>query len=302
MKVLVVGTGAVGGYFGGRLAQAGHEVYFIARGEHKKAIEQHGLVVESINGDFTVRPAGVSDKFAPLEKLGLILVCVKRLDTAAVLDVLAEQVGKDTVVMSLQNGVDVEKELFAVVPESNLVAGIAFIGSAISSPGRLRHTAKGVLTIGELNGSQSPRALAIKKMFDDAGAPCALSTEISKARWEKLMWNAGFNGVCALAGKTVHQLLDFKPADDLVKGLMEELAAVAEKLGINVNRSLIEKYVDNGRKGGDVTPSMLQDVRHGRQTEINHINGKIREEGRKLGVPTPLNDAIWTLVSAIDRR
>jgi len=280
---------------------AGHEIYFVARGEQLKAIEQSGLFVESVNGDFTAKPAGVSERFKPLPNLDLILVCVKRLDTANILEILAEQTGPDTVVISLQNGVDVEREFVGVVPESKVMGGIAFIGSAVSAPGRLKHTAKGAITIGELDGSQSSRSLALKKIFEDSGVPCTVSTDIARAKWEKLMWNVGFNGVCALSGRTVHQILAFPPACDLVCGLMAECADVAEKLGVMVSRSIIEKYIESGRKAGDVTPSMLQDVRHGKRTEIDYINGKVRDEGRKLGCPTPHNDVVWTLISAIGR-
>lgn len=300
MKALVLGAGAVGGYFGARLAAAGHEIYFVARGENLGSIGRSGIFVESIKGDFSVSPAGVSEKFQPLPDLDLILVCVKRTDTAGVLDVLKEQTGPNTVVLSLQNGVEVEKEFAGVVSESNVMGGLAFIGSAVVSPGRIKHSASGIITIGEGDGTESPRALKLKRIFDDAGVPCSISKDAVKAKWEKLMWNVGFNGVCALSGRTVHQILSFPPACDLARRLMEECADVAEKLGVSVNRSLIDKYFENGRKGGDVTPSMLQDVRHGKRTEIDFINGKVRDEGAKIKILTPCNDIVWALVSTHD--
>lgn len=300
MRVVVVGAGAVGGYYGAKLSMAGHEVYFVARGEHLASIKRDGLVVESFNGDFTVRPSGASEHFEPLGGVDLVLVCVKRGDTADALGAIAGQVENETVVISLQNGLDADKEMAAVVEPSRIVGGIAFIGSAVSAPGRIRHTARGVVTIGEADGSQSERALKIQKTFEDAGIPCAVSPDIVGAKWDKLMWNVGFNGVCALTRGTVHKVLDHAPTADLARSLMEELVGVADELGINVNRSLVDKYIVNTRKGGDVTPSTLQDVMHGKRTEIKYMNGKVCEEGRKTGYPTPYNDAVFALVSALD--
>lgn len=304
MKILVIGSGAVGGYFGGKLAQAGHEVFFMARGEHLNAINQNGLAVESINGDFKVRSAWAAERFQPIDGLNLVLVCVKRTDTGSVTEVLKEQAGggRKATVISLQNGVDVEKELASAVRVSNLMGGVAFLGSEVSAPGRIKHSAGGILTIGELDGSQTERALGLKKMFDAAGVRCSVSTDIIGAKWEKLMWNAGFNAVCGLTGRTVRQIADFPPACGLIRSLMTEVADVAEKIGVKVSRPLAEKYLDNARKGGDVTPSMLQDVRRGKRTEIDYINGKVRDEGRNAKVPTPCNDMIWTLVSAMDHK
>ncbi len=184
MKILVIGSGAVGGYFGGKLAQAGHEVFFMARGEHMNAINRNGLAVESINGDFNVRSALAAERFQPIDGLNLVLVCVKRTDTGSVTEVLGEQAGggRKATVISLQNGVDVEKELASAVRVSNLLGGVAFLGSEVSAPGRIKHSAGGILTIGELDGSRSERALGLKKMFDDAGIRCSVSTDVIGAK------------------------------------------------------------------------------------------------------------------------
>jgi 2-dehydropantoate 2-reductase len=302
MKILVVGAGAVGGYYGAKLASCGHELYFLARGQTLEAINRSGVVVKSYKGDFTSRPAGAADKFETIPKLDLILVCVKRGDTESVLGTIAQQAGKDTVVVPLQNGADAENGLMASVPASRIIGGIAHVGAALTAPGCVNHTSNGIITLGEMDGSQSERVVALKKVFENCGIPCSVSTDIVKAKWEKLMWNAGFNGVCALTNQTVHGVLAHPPTADLVKTLMEELVAVAEKKGINVDRTLAAKYIESACKGGDTVPSTLQDFRHGKRTEIRYMNGKVCEEGRKADVATPCNDAIYALVSAHDLR
>lgn len=299
MKILVLGAGAVGGYFGGRLSAAGHEVFFTARGEHLKALRAYGLMVRSCQGDFHVRPHA-AEYFDPIEGLGLILICVKHKDTAALLPQLKEQAGAATAIISLQNGADSERFFIDAAGAEKVIGGIAYIGAALEGPGKISHTARGVVTIGELDGPPRPRTEAIKGMFEEAGVKCAISANIKKDKWEKLMWNAGFNGICALTRQPVHPLLNHPPTKIIIKKLMEELVLVAHAAGVPVNAALPEKYIENTLKGGEVYPSTLQDVKQGKTTEIDIMNGTVVEEGIKHGIATPYNETIWAAVSAID--
>lgn len=289
----------MGGYFGGRLALAGHEVFFTARGEHLKTLREHGLSVRSCQGDFTVHPES-AERFEPIAGLGLILLCVKHKDTAALLPQLKEQAGAATTVISLQNGAGSERFFIDAVGAEKVVGGIAHIGAALEGPGKISHTARGVITIGELDGAPGERAAAFKKLFEEAGIKCNLSADIKKDKWEKLMWNAGFNGLSALARLPVHPLLNHPPTKAVIKKLMEELVAVAHAAGVPVNAALPDKYIENTLKGGEVYPSTLQDVKQGKSTEIDIMNGTVVEEGKKHGVATPYNEAVWAAVSAID--
>lgn len=299
MRILIIGAGSVGGYFGGKLAKAGHETWFIARGAHLDAIRQNGLRVKSIQGDFTVHPHA-ADQFPPIPDIDIILVCVKHKDTPSILPHLKKHLGQNTVVISLQNGVDGEKELSSAIPLNNIVGGIAYIGSELASPGLIKHTASGLITIGELTGKTSGRVDAIKSLFETASVKCRISNDIVKDKWEKLIWNVGFNGLCAITRLPARPLLSHPPTREIVKGLMMEMIAVAHKSGIAVDASLADRYIDNTLKGGEVVPSTLQDILHGKMTEIDILNGKVSVEGKKLGVPTPLNDLVWAAVSAID--
>ncbi len=299
MKILVLGAGAVGGYFGGRLSAAKHEVFFTARGEHLQALRDRGLTVQSCQGDFHVHPQA-AERFEPIEGLDLILVCVKHKDTAALLPHLKEQTGGSTAVISLQNGADSEQFFIDAIGAEKVIGGIAYIGAALEGPGKIGHTARGVITIGELDGAPSQRTETIKRMFEEAGVKCNISANIKKDKWEKLMWNTGFNGICALTRLPVHPLLNHPPTRIIIKKLMDELVTVAHAAGVPVNAGLPEKYIENTLKGGEVYPSTLQDVKQGKTTEINIMNGTVVEEGRKHGIATPCNELIWAAVSAID--
>ncbi len=299
MKILVMGAGAVGGYFGGRLSVAGHEVFFTARGEHLDALRTHGLSVRSCQGDFHVHPH-VAGHFEPIEGLDLILLCVKHKDTAGILSQLKEQAGETTVVISLQNGAASERFFIDAVGTEKVVGGIAYIGAALEGPGIINHTARGVITIGELDGTISHRIELIKKMFEEAGVKCNISANITKDKWEKLMWNVGFNGLSALTRQPVHPLLNHPPTKTIIKKLMDELVAVAHAVGVPVNQALPDRYIENTLKGGEVFPSTLQDVMMGKTTEISIMNGTVVEEGKKRGIATPYNEMVWATVSAID--
>lgn len=295
-----MGAGSVGAYFGGRLARSGHEVFFVARGDHLKAIRRDGLSVESIKGDFHIK-AEARESFEPLENLDLIILSVKHRDTESVLPEIKKHTGGKSLVMSLQNGVDSEKTLAGVAPASQLIGGLAYIGANIEAPGKIRHTASGKIVIGELDGSKSERIINLKKIFEEAHIPCSVSLNIEKEKWEKLMWNVGFNGLSALTDRSANELAAYPPTCALVRHLMEELVEVALKAGIEVNRGMIDKHIEFTAKTSEIVPSMLQDTRAGRLSEIDIINGKVVSYGKKFGITTPYNELVWGAISLRDK-
>ena len=301
MKILVFGSGAVGGYYGARLTKGGNDLYFVARGKQLEAMQTGGLHIESIQGNMEIQ-ANASERFDTIDQLDLILVCVKVGDTPSIIPQVREQAGKDTTVISLQNGVDGVTMLKEAVPCENIIDGIAFIGSNLYEYGKIRHTAAGSITIGELNGEKSERAERIRKIFDDAGIECRVTSKIHSAKWEKLIWNAGFNGLAAITDVPVGKLLSFEPTRKIVIGLMQEVIAIARKMDIEINPGSIERHLAVSEKMDNVIPSMLQDVRGGKKTEIDFINGKIVREGERLGIPVPYNESIWASVSMLDTK
>ena len=299
MKILVLGTGAVGGYFGGRLAEGGNELYFTARGANLTALLNDGLKVESINGNFDIT-IDVREKFDPIEGVDLILLCAKTGDTRGLLPIIKEHMNDTSVVVSLQNGVESESILEEAIPAESIIGGIAFIGSNRYAPGRIRHTGGGSITLGELTGEKTERIERIRSMFADAGVECRVTGKIIKPKWEKLVWNAGFNGLSAITGVAAEKLLSYKPTRNIVSKLMEETIAVAQNKSIPVDSTMAERHIETTEKMKDVIPSMLQDIRAGRTTEIDSINGAVCREGEKAGIATPYNETIVAAVSAID--
>jgi len=301
MKILVIGAGAIGGYYGGKLQLAGHEVYFSARGSHLASLRQKGLNVESIDGNFHLK-IEAKQSFEHIPNLDLILVCVKMDDLKGILPIIRTQTGKETLIISLQNGVESDGILKEAVPADRLIGGIAFIGAGRNAEtGKIRHTAAGFITIGELDGKKTGRIETVRQAFEEAGVECRVTGRIKEAKWKKLVWNVGFNGLAAITGKPAHKLLEHEPTRKIVRNLMEEVVAVAERKGIAIEKSFLDKQIELTEKMGEVIPSMLQDVRAGRKTEINCINGKIFREGQKLGVPTPYNEFVLALVTLIDQ-
>ncbi len=301
MRILVIGAGAIGGYYGGRLQLAGHEVYFSARGSHLESLQKKGLNVESIHGDFHLK-IKAEKYFERIPNLNLILVCVKMGDLKGALPAIKAQAGGETLIISMQNGVESEEILKETVPESQLIGGIAFIGAGRDAgTGHIRHTAAGFITIGEMDGNKTGRIETIRQAFEEAKVDCKVTSRIKEAKWKKLVWNVGFNGLAAITGKPAHQLLEHEPTRKIVRHLMEEVAAVTERKGIAIEKSFLENQIKLTEKMGEVIPSMLQDVRTERETEINWINGKIVREGQKLGIPVPYNEFVQALVTLIDR-
>jgi len=207
MKVAVMGSGAVGGYFGGLLAKGGADVTFIARGKHLEALRAQGLAVKSVKGDFSlhVKATGDPNEVGPLN---LILFCVKSYDTERAMRQALPMVGRETAVLSLQNGIDNEEKIASIIGKEKVLAGVAYIGSSVPEPGVISHEAEGKIVFGEMDGGLSDRVLKLREFFDRCGLPAEASPDIKKALWAKLAWNAPFNAINALAGGLVKAIVE----------------------------------------------------------------------------------------------
>ncbi|MDH4185037.1 MAG: 2-dehydropantoate 2-reductase [Nitrospinota bacterium] len=295
MKIVVAGSGGVGGYYGAMMARAGHEVFFIARGAHLEAIAKNGLTVKSYQGDFTIHPPCGQDS-SSFGMADLILVCVKAYDTLATTGLYAQSVGPQTLIISLQNGIENEPILMRTFGGAKVLGGIAFIGAMTGSPGVILHTAFGSMAIGEMDGGQSARAEALGKAFTQAGIKCKVSPHIVKDMYGKLLWNVGFNAICSILECSAAEALKFGPTRAMVHGAMMEWVAVAGASGVELDPSSVEKNIETTLKGGEIIPSMLQDKRRGRRMEIESFNGMVARMGRDLGIPVPINSLIADIV------
>ena len=303
MKVLVVGAGGVGGYYGGMLARTGADVFFIARGANLDAISRDGLTVKSFDkGDFNVR-AKCGKRADSFGEADVILICVKAYDTSATLDLYRNNVGPETVILSLQNGIDNESIIAEKYGRDRVMGGIAFIGSRVDKPGTILHTAFGHITIGEFSpNAPKGRTEKVAKMFEEAGVRCKISGDIRRDLYGKMIWNVGFNALCAILDCTAKEAVSFGGTRMVVKEAMLEWINVAVADGVDLSPGMADKNIEVTLKGGEVIPSMLHDRRLGRRMEIDTFNGKVTQMGSRLGVDTPVNKTITALASFLNGR
>jgi len=301
MHVLVHGAGAVGGYFGALLQRGGHAVTLVARGDNLAALARDGLTVRLPDGTLHVAPVRAVARPADAPPADVVLVCVKSYDTRAAAEALRPVVGHDTIVLSLQNGIENEDILADVLGLPPLLIGLTRIGVALVAPGTVAYSGRGEIIFGEPDGTESPRARRLADALAAARIPHQLRRNVRVAAWEKLAWNAGFNAVTALTQTTVAEALADALACDLVVRAMEEVDAVATALGVPVRRTRTAAVLEESRTGlPDFETSMLQDVRRGRRLEYDAINGAVVRAGRRAGVPTPVNATLGALLGALD--
>ena len=294
MKIGVMGTGGIGGYFGALLARAGYEVFCLARGEHLKAIQEKGLRVESVPGNFTVRPRATADP-AAIGPMDLILFGVKTYDTDEAARAMRPLVGEGTVILTLQNGVDSAERIAAALGPGRVLPGAAYIFSGIAAPGVIRQTGgPRKIVFGEPEGGRSPRAEAILAACRAAEINAELTDRIVRVLWEKWAFICAQGGVTALTRLPLGEIRACEETWALYRGVIEEIAAVAAARGIAVAPGLVGTILDQAKAlEAHVTSSLANDLAGGRRLEIEALNGTVVRYGREAGVPIPLNQAIY---------
>jgi 2-dehydropantoate 2-reductase len=289
MKILVVGAGAVGGYYGALLARAGHSVTFVARGEHGRKIRTDGLVVELPDETFTVETDTVED-IAAARGLGadVAIVAVKADDLPAVAAGIGAALREDGVAVPLLNGLDSEDELARVIGADRVIGGVAQIASRIAAPGKVRVDAPARIVLAPLKPEQVSRVESIAAEFSKAGFGCDAKPDLKRVLWTKLLWNAPFNAVCALTRRSAGDVLAVPELEALVRSAMHELASVAKTEAVEIDDRFIESMLESTRqKFKDSTPSMLQDVLAGRKTETCALQGAVVRRPPPPPPPTP---------------
>jgi len=295
MKIAVVGTGGVGGYYGGLLAQKGHDVTFIARGEHLQAIRTNGLQVKSKFGDFVIKPARATDAPVEVGPADLVLFCTKtyRTDEAAL--TAKPLVGPNTTVLSLQNGVDAADRIGVIVGPEHMLAGATWLSAAIESPGVIRQASDfRRVVVGELDGSTSPRLQAVYDAFKETGTAAEISPDIRGVLWTKLVFISTASGFGSLTRLPMAAYRAVPETRQLITAMMHETAAVAAAHGIRLAPDVVETwlaFVDN--LGPTIKASMQLDVEAGRPSELESLIGVIGRKGRERGVSTPVADMLY---------
>ncbi|HSF69883.1 MAG TPA: 2-dehydropantoate 2-reductase [Nitrospira sp.] len=296
--VLMVGAGSVGGFFGAHLAKNDPDVSFMLRPKTLAAVKRNGLTIRSAGGSFTVRPPAASDA-RDLPQPDLIILGVKAYDLDEVMDQIEPVLTEQTVILTLQNGIDTEDRLLGRLKRDCVVGGVAYIYSKIAEPGVIEHYKKGAVAIGELMGHESKRLIDIRNLFVSAGISCQLSKDIRRTKWEKMCWNCVFNPITVLIDDQVAKALDHPEMMGVIRQIVEEVSAVSAALKVPLPPDMSERVVKASQEIRDIHTSMYDDWKAGRQTEIAQLNGYIVEQGRKFGIPTPVNEALTAMIKTI---
>jgi 2-dehydropantoate 2-reductase len=296
MKILMVGAGSVGGFFGAKLVRAGVECSFLLRSRTLAAVKAHGLTIRSRDDAFTVRPTIGSD---PCELPAPDLVClgIKRYDLDATVEQLRPVLNARTTLLTLQNGVDTESRLRELVPDVPIVGGVAYIYSRTAEPGVIEHYKKGTLAIGDWKGpSPSVSLTQIKAVFESAGISCQLPEDIHRTKWEKMCWNVVFNPLTVLINDTVAKAISYPELRSVMAQIVDEAVAVAKSDGVELPSDMAEKIIRWSQEIRDIHTSMYDDWKAGRPTEIDHLNGYIVRRAKAMRMPAPVNETMVALV------
>ena len=301
MRIAVMGTGGVGGYFGGRLAAAGEDVTFIARGAHLDAIRASGLSITSDVGDVLIAPAQATDTPADIGPVDHVLFTVKAYDTQAAGAMMAPLIGPDTMVVNLQNGVDGEEVLSAIVGPGHVVGGVAYISAHIEAPGKIAHAGKGAkLAFGELDGRLTPRIEALAAACANARIDCEVSEDIQASLWSKLAMLASVSAVACLTRLPIDAVARTSETAALMRAGMEEVVAVARAKGVKLSDDTVQRVLAFGRGAGtSIKPSMLVDLERGKPLEVDHLSGAVVRAGKAFGVPTPFHSMAAALLAPL---
>jgi 2-dehydropantoate 2-reductase len=295
MRIAVFGTGGVGGYFGGRLAQVGEDVTFIARGEHLQAIREHGLRVDSIKGDFLIQPARASDNPAQVGVVDVVLLGVKAWQVPEAAQAMRSLIGPETFVVPLQNGVEAPSQLAEVLGDQHVLGGLARIISVKVGPGHIRHAgAEPYVAFGELDGQPSERAERLRQTFEGAGVAAEVPPDMRVALWDKFLFVVSWGGVGAVTRAPIGVLRSVPEARQMLGQAMREILAVAQARKIALPDDAIHKtiaFVDTLPPSG--TTSLQRDIVEGKPSELDSWNGAVVRLGKEVEVATPLNAFIY---------
>jgi 2-dehydropantoate 2-reductase len=319
MKFLIAGAGAIGAYLGAHMARAGYDVTLFARGPHLKAMQTNGVRVKSADGDFEARPRIVDS----LEEAGpsdVVFLGVKAHSLMQLAPQLKPVLRPDTTVVSTQNGIpwwyfqgisgewdglrleriDPNGIISSAIPARSVVGSIVYFSTEISEPGVIQHTEGNRITLGEPNGARSDRSRGIADALIGSGLRCPLTTHIREEIWVKILGNASFNPVSALTRATLVQMARDPGVSEVIRGIMQEVEAVALKLGMKLPIS-IDQRIAGAEKVGEHKTSMLQDLEAGRPMELEALVGSVVELGEKVGVPMTYTKTVYNCAQLLGR-
>ncbi|HKJ63326.1 MAG TPA: 2-dehydropantoate 2-reductase [Hyphomicrobiales bacterium] len=295
MRIAIMAAGGVGGYFGGRLAAAGHSVHFLARGAHLAAMRKSGLRIESPLGNLHIQDVAVTDDPVVIGPVDAILFAVKLWDTDQAAEACNPLLGPETLVVPLQNGVSSMDVLTRHLGEEYVAGGVAHIAAVIAAPGLIRHSGTMArLTVGERDGRRSARIDALLAALKDAGIDHAYADDITRVIWEKFVFLSALSGLTTLCRQAIGPIRSDPDARALFEGAIGETAAVARAVGVKLadNAEVKTMQFTDGLPDG-MKASMLHDLENGRRLELPWLSGEVVRLGRKRGIPTPVHSAVY---------
>ncbi|WP_405222030.1 ketopantoate reductase family protein [Dokdonia sp. Asnod1-B02] len=298
MHILIYGAGGVGGFFGGKLALAGNKVTMIARGEHLKAIQENGLQVKSITGDFKATPYLATDDLSKIETPDLVIFGVKSYQIESAVKDILQYCDENTLYLPLQNGASNVEVLNSVVPKSQVLAGLCRMISFIEAPGVISNPdiAPAIL-FGEQDNSKTGRLEKIVSVFTDAGINAAVPDNIQVAIWQKFLFITTISAIGGLTRVPIGVMREQPYIKELMRKTAQEVFEVAKAKGIILSEKTIENMFEAiSKQAHETTASTQRDIMAGKPSELENFNGYIVKEGKRLGVPTPVNEMIYELL------
>jgi 2-dehydropantoate 2-reductase len=300
-RIAVVGAGAVGGYFGGMLARAGAPVVMIGRPPWVEAVKMNGLFLDTLHFQETVQVEAATD-LKVIRGAEIVLFCVKTTDNAATARAIAPLLAPSALVVSFQNGVDNVEQIHAAAGIEALPA-VVYVAASVPQPGRVKHVGRGDLVV----GPRSARTERVASLFERAAVPCRISENIAGELWTKLVWNCALNAVSALGKAKYGQIAASDDARTVVETAVYEVLAVArganiQPPGLEDPKAALAGAFKIATQMAEALSSTAQDMNRGKRTEIDSLNGYVSRRGAELGVPTPINHALYTLVKLAEGR
>jgi 2-dehydropantoate 2-reductase len=298
MKVAIMATGGVGGYYGGLLAQAGQDVTFIARGAHLQAIREKGLHIKSVHGDFQIMPAKATDNPSEVGPVDVILFATKTHQTDESAKLIKPMVGRDTVIISLQNGIDAADRIGAAAGREHMLGGATWLSAAIEAPGVIgQYSQFRRIVLGEFNGRTTPRLEMVYSTLQSTGATVEVSDNILKVLWTKFVFIAPVMAMGSLTRVTFGEYRSVPEARAVLTEAISEVAAVAQARGVTLDTDVVEKtlaFIDSSAPG--IKPSMQRDVESGKPSELESMIGVVVRMGAEHNVSTPVMQFAYAML------
>lgn len=300
-NILVVGTGAIGSFYGGKLAMSGANVSALVRSDYEY-VKKNGISIKSINGDFVFKPDEVVQKVEDYSKTpDCIIVSTKVIPSINTAEIIRPKVASNTAIVLIQNGIDIEEPIAKAFPENEIISCLAFIGVSKTGPGQINHQEYGRIVIGSYPEGSTKKVQQLQEMFNASNVPCAIDENIVSERWKKLIWNAPFNPISVIGGGiTTDVIMNNSESLKLVKKIMNEVIDSANAFGHNLPRSLVDENIEITLKMKPYKPSMLLDYENKRPLETEAILGNAVRLAGKKNIPVPNLEAMYALLLLLD--